>query len=265
MSWYNNILSKTTSQISNLRSTLLSNESDGDTDDDTHVCRVLRNYYTEKGRPFPPWLPQDPKGAAPPPQPMLTPQVGARYGNMGGGPQQPGGGLSSLWDGPSQAPQPQPQSLRQARTPASLMGGGERRPLPSQRPGSYQGNQFGRNEAASTSPATSGGGSGGSAQDRLRQRLWGGSRTVSPGSGGGQGPFQPPAQSGGGGNYEDRFAPGGMYDGGNSGGGGGGQQPFMGSNAPWAGGGDDYNGGGGGGRSGMPRRQGLPSGPRGYR
>lgn len=278
MSWYNNLLTKTSSQISNLRSTLLSNESDGDTDDDTHVCRVLRNYYGEKGRPFPPWLPPDPKGPAAPPPPMLTPQAGARYGNMGAGAQpQPGagGGLSSLWDAPSQAaPPPPPQSLRTQRTPASLQpaGDGGRRPLPSQRPGSYQSNQFGRTEAASTPPATAGGGAGGSAQDRLRQRLWGGSRTTSPSSqhSGSQGPFQPPAQSGGGGggggNYEDRFAPGGMYDGGGGGGSGGGNnQPFMSSNAPWATGGDDYSGGGGGGRGGMPRRTGLPSNPRGYR
>ena len=60
-SWYSNLLTKTSSQISNLRSTLLYSEADGDTDDDTHVCRVLRNYYVEKGRPFPPWLPPDPK------------------------------------------------------------------------------------------------------------------------------------------------------------------------------------------------------------
>ncbi|KAL3957259.1 hypothetical protein ACCO45_007837 [Purpureocillium lilacinum] len=53
-SWYNNLLTKTTSQISSLRSTLLSSDADGDTEDDTHVCRVLRNYYADKGRPFPP-------------------------------------------------------------------------------------------------------------------------------------------------------------------------------------------------------------------
>lgn len=64
-SWYSNLLTKTSSQISSLRSTLLSGESDGDTEDDTHVCRVLRGYYAEKGRPFPAWLPPIPK---PPPR-----------------------------------------------------------------------------------------------------------------------------------------------------------------------------------------------------
>ncbi|KAG5913060.1 hypothetical protein E4U42_001517, partial [Claviceps africana] len=76
--WYSNILTRTTSQISSLRSTLLSSEQDGDTDDDTHVCRVLRNYYADKGRALPPWLPADPKAPVAP-QPLYVPQqVGAR-------------------------------------------------------------------------------------------------------------------------------------------------------------------------------------------
>ncbi|PTB78540.1 hypothetical protein M440DRAFT_1320659, partial [Trichoderma longibrachiatum ATCC 18648] len=81
-SWYSNLVTKTSSQISNLRSTLLSSEADGDTEDDTHVCRVLRNYYTEKGRPFPGWLPPDPK--APPPQ--MTQAVYAHYSGPGPAP-----------------------------------------------------------------------------------------------------------------------------------------------------------------------------------
>ncbi|KAK4066991.1 uncharacterized protein Triagg1_7991 [Trichoderma aggressivum f. europaeum] len=174
-SWYSNLVTKTSSQISNLRSTLLSSEADGDTEDDTHVCRVLRNYYTEKGRPFPNWLPPDPK--APPPQMTQAvyaqSQVGSRYGGLGG-PQQPGaGGLSSLWDsGPAQPPQPQiPQSLRAGRpattqpgtsTRDELLGRGGQAP----RAGSYSG----------PGPAPAG-----SAQDRLKQRLWG-TRTTSPSS-----------------------------------------------------------------------------------
>ncbi|KAK7421334.1 hypothetical protein QQX98_002228 [Neonectria punicea] len=271
-SWYNNLLTKTSSQISSLRSTLLAGDADGDTDDDTHVCRVLRGYYGEKGRPLPSWLPADPKAAAPAPQPVLVnPHVGARYG--AGAPQQPAGGLSSLWDSNNNAaPAAVPQSLRAGRTPASLQPGGgiERRPLPGQRTGSSQSavGQYGRAEVASVPPA----GAGGSAQDRLRQRLWGGSRTTSPSQqGSSQGPFAPPAGSGGsggsgggGGNYEDRFAPGGMYDNPGSGGGGGGAA-VMSANSPWSTGGDDYSGGGGGGGGRPPRRQGLPSGPRGYR
>ncbi|KID61344.1 major facilitator superfamily transporter sugar, partial [Metarhizium hybridum] len=84
-SWYSNILTRTTSQISSLRSTLLASENDGDTEDDTHVCRVLRNYYGDKGRPLPSWLPPDPKAPPAPAaqQPLyVQPQVGARYGGL---------------------------------------------------------------------------------------------------------------------------------------------------------------------------------------
>ncbi|KAG5990899.1 hypothetical protein E4U43_004165 [Claviceps pusilla] len=242
MSWYSNILTRTTSQISSLRSTLLSSEQDGDTDDDTHVCRVLRNYYTDKGRAFPAWLPPDPKAPVVP-QPVYAnatswqqQQIGARYGGLGpggsaggaGGAGGPGaGGLSSLWDsapggggGPQQ--QQQQMSLRSGR---GSRGGGlaagrddvQARPLPSQRAGSYQG------VGVSGSPAGTA-----SAQDRLKQRLWGGGRSASPLQGG-SGPFQPPPgpgpASGGGASYEDRFAPGGSY--GSAGEHGGGQRRQM--------------------------------------
>ncbi|KYK61650.1 hypothetical protein DCS_02793 [Drechmeria coniospora] len=280
-SWYSNILTRTTSQISSLRATLLSSDADGDTEDDTHVCRVLRNYYNDKGRPLPPWLPPDPKAAVPVPQTLYAqPQAGSRYGL--GAPQQQGGGaaggpLSSLWDsaGPSSGPPPsRPQNLRAGRSmPVGMMVGTARgggggggggggvgvgggappppppasawddgngaRPLPSQRAGSYQ------PAAAGAVPA------GTSAQERLRQRFWGGtsSRTQSPlqNSVSQQGPFQPPGGGAGAGaapsSYDDRYAPDSAYD---AGGGGGGGDP----------------------RQGLPtfsRRQGLPNGPRGYR
>ncbi|KAH8908685.1 hypothetical protein BR93DRAFT_925771 [Coniochaeta sp. PMI_546] len=300
--WYSNILTTTTSRISNLQRTLLSSDADGDTEDDTHVCRVLRNYYTEKGRPFPPWLPPDPKAPAPV-APVFAggqAQVGSRYGAMQGGTQQSGSALSSLWDsgGNQNAAGAAPASLRAGRTggitggssrnPFAAAGGGtqgggaaaQARPLAGQR-GSYESaSPYGR-DGASPPP----GSSGGSAQERLRQKLWGGgNRTGSPpvqqqqpqggqvnnryGGGGGA--------AGGGGrsdNYEERFAPGGMYDasGGSGGRAGGGDRPFMAANAPWASNEYDYSGGGstgGGGRAGGglpsgPRRGGgLPSGPR---
>ncbi|KAK3181206.1 hypothetical protein K4F52_007482 [Lecanicillium sp. MT-2017a] len=238
-SWYSNILTKTSSQISSLRSTLLSSEADGDTEDDTHVCRVLRNYYTDKGRPRPAWLPADPKAPAPAPTPMYAqPQVGARYGGMQTS-QAAAGGLSSLWDtsGGQQGPYAQPpqsQSLRAGRQhhqppppqQTNMLQPHGRddvapRPLPSQRSGSYQ-------SVSSQSGGAAAGAS--SAQDRLKQRLRGG-RATSPGPGAGPSPFQaPPAAGGGGGG-------GGMY------------------------GGDPYGGRGGGGG----QRQGLPNGPRPYR
>ncbi|WYZ38724.1 hypothetical protein EsH8_III_000638 [Colletotrichum jinshuiense] len=291
-SWYSRILTNTTSQISNLQSRLLQSENDGDTEDDTHVCRVLRGYYTESGRAFPGWLPPDPK--APPPAPVVAQpaQVGSRYGGLQAQ-QQPGPatGLSSLWDNNGGGQQRQDaMSLRQGRGAPPPMRGSEQsarpspfaragdsgreevqaRPLPSQRAGSFQTSAAYGRDTVNTPPGSSAGGSaGGSAQDRLKQRLWGGARTTSPASGaGGQGPFQPPGRGGGGGDYEERFAPGGMYDGGNAGGGGGGGRPFMAANSPWASNEAEFSGGGGGGGGrgpGLPsgpRRQGLPSGPR---
>ncbi|KAI0199378.1 Sec1-binding region of Mso1-domain-containing protein [Astrocystis sublimbata] len=277
--WYSNIVGATTSRITNLQRSYFSGETDGDTEDDTHVCRVLRSYYTEKGKPFPGWLPPDPK--APPPAAAVyaqPSQVGARYGGMGQQ-QGPGGGsLSSLWDNnPSTQAQEAPQSLRRGRgAPGGGGGGGgmrnsggrdspfgnadpfqgdtlQARPLPSQRAGSYQ-----TGGGAPTPPAGLG---AGSAQDRLKQRLFGGARTASPTATGG-GPFNPPPQQrggGGSGDYEDRFAPGGMYDNrsGRGGSGGGGDIPQMSANAPWSDNGYNMPGSGGGRRPG-----GLPSGPR---
>ncbi|KAI0124408.1 Sec1-binding region of Mso1-domain-containing protein [Xylariales sp. AK1849] len=289
--WYSNILTTTTSRINNLQRTFLGGETDGDTEDDTHVCRVLRGYYTEKGRQFPGWLPPDPK-APPPVQPVLSQPnlVGARYGGLA---QQGGGSLSSLWDS-NAASQPQDaQSLRRGRgapppmrssdprqnplnpfnrnsDPSAGRDDVQARPLPSQRAGSYQNTGLGRD--TQTPPGSSAGGSG-TAQDRLRQRLWGGSRTASPAA---SGPFKPPAQQsgskgGGSADYEDRFAPGGMYDASPGGEGGSSDRPFMAANSPWASNEQEfYSGGGGGGGSGgrsggLPganRRAGLPSGPR---
>ena len=59
-SYLSNLLTTTTGRYNSLRRTLLSSEDDGDTEDDSHISRALRAYYTEKARPFPPWLPPDP-------------------------------------------------------------------------------------------------------------------------------------------------------------------------------------------------------------
>ncbi|KAL9088261.1 MAG: hypothetical protein Q9159_003173 [Coniocarpon cinnabarinum] len=170
---FSNLLTSTTSRYASIRQRLLPDDTDGDTEDDTHICRVLRAYYVEKGIPFPPWLPPDPKdkysayGQNMGSQYAQQPQAGGPYGphaqRYGGasaatGPKR--GGLSDLWDsGPSQETSA-PTSLRAGRqNPATAaasqvynpsgnpaMGGGrsERlapvggRPLPSQREGSYQ-------------------------------------------------------------------------------------------------------------------------------
>jgi hypothetical protein len=278
--WYSNIVGATTSRISNLQRSYFGGEADGDTEDDTHVCRVLRSYYTEKGKPFPAWLPPDPK--APPPAAAVysqPSQVGSRYGGLGQQPQ--GGSLSSLWEANPVSQLQEPQSLRRGRgVPAPMrindgrnspfrnsdpMAGNNRddmqaRPLPSQRAGSYQPQGVtGRGPTPPTGP------SGGSAQDRLKQRLFGSSKTASPAS---SGPFNPPAQTGrvgGGGSsgsYEDRFAPGGMYDAGSNRGGIMNDRPYMGANSPWSSDEPDFGGSGSGGRTGGRRPGGLPSGPR---
>ncbi|ROV90242.1 hypothetical protein VMCG_10262 [Cytospora schulzeri] len=220
-SWYSNILTTTTSRLNNLQRQVFASENDGDTEDDTHVCRVLRQYYNENGRALPPWLPPDPK--APPPPPVIQqqqqpqhPGVGARYGSASaqGGQGQGNAGLSSLWDNnrgrggsgggggagttPVTAAGSRNPFARNAMTPDPGQGGAvQARPLTSQRTGSGS-------DAASTAGGGGGGGGVSSAQDRLRQRLWGsGARTTSPNST--TGPFAPPPQqqqpqhSGGGG------------------------------------------------------------------
>ncbi|CAI6333965.1 unnamed protein product [Periconia digitata] len=289
-SYLNNLLTTTTSRYNSLRRQLLSDEVDGDTEDDSHISRGLRAYYTEKGRPFPPWLPPDPKAPQAAPAQMVS-SSGRGYGNMGPPQQQMGRGsaaINDLWDGPSQPQQQQePMSLRRAqlgrggggrqglapsRSPEPQMQG---RPLPSQRAGSYQtgGDRFRPSE---TSPPPSAG-SGVSAQDRLKARLWGSGRSSSPSntpsqssspapSGGRQSPYD---QRGGGGRspYPDDRS-GGGYSGGRSGGGGRQQDESsykMSSNSPWTDNDDPY---GPSYNSAPPqpssggRRMGLPSGPR---
>lgn len=215
-SYFSNILSQTTSHYKSIRRTLLANEDDGDTEDDSHITRVLRAYYTEKGRPFPPWLPPDPnERRSMTPQNSFTQPIAGYVNNLTGrnqpsnlpppNPSSQRSSLSDLWDAPNAAPV-QPQSLRAARKPAApvpaptssysgnLAPPTQARPLPSQRAGSYQTMQ---NQAPSrpsfepTPPSSSG---GGTAQDRLKARLWGsgGGRSASPSNGG----YQPPSSSG---------------------------------------------------------------------
>ncbi|QIX02415.1 hypothetical protein AMS68_007932 [Peltaster fructicola] len=190
-SYLSNILTHTTSRYNSLRKILLNNEDDGDTEDDSHISRVLRAYYTEKGRSFPPWLPPDPndRRAKTPQQPVqqgtgyFGTALGARnpYGNAQQAPNRGNGSLNDLWDAPAAAaPAPvQPQSLRAGRR---MPGGGrpepaanslsvpQARPLPSQRAGSYQTLQPPQQSGFSMDPNPS---PGGTAQDRLKARLWG--------------------------------------------------------------------------------------------
>ena len=170
------------SRVGALRKALTrgSEEDDDDDEDASHVSNVLRAYYTEKGRPFPEWLPADPT------KPQVAPVQQAHFGQYGAfpsqgtqhsrGSSQGRGGLNDLWDaGPTQSQQPV-TSLRAARPQGHItrsFDSGNRlsavesqqtqiRPLPSQRSGSYQGSQ-------QSSPATAS-----NPRDRLRARLQGG-------------------------------------------------------------------------------------------
>ncbi|KAK3296963.1 Sec1-binding region of Mso1-domain-containing protein [Chaetomium fimeti] len=174
-SWYKDLLTSASSGVSRLQRTYFGGESDGDTDDDTHVCRVLRGYYAEKGQALPAWLPPDPR--APPPQQQQQPVFAAGQGGQGRY-----GGLG------------QQGQFASSRNPFAGGGGGggdpgQRPGMGGQRAGSYQTAGSGRTDAIS--PASGGSSGGVSAQEKLKQRLWGGARTTSPSSGG---PFQPPVQ-----------------------------------------------------------------------
>ncbi|KAK3378050.1 Sec1-binding region of Mso1-domain-containing protein [Podospora didyma] len=271
-SWYKGLISNASTNISKLQRTYFGGESDGDTEDDTHVCRVLRNYYTEKGQQFPGWLPPDPK-APPPQQPVYASQqqqVGNRYGGLTATQQT---GLSALWDNNRQGAgrgQPMRSPDPASRNPFASRGSDApaRPSFPNQAGGSYQqpGTNYGGGGRAEVAPGPTS-----SAQEKLKQKLWGAARSASPGAG----PFQPPAPQqqqqqqpsqgsgssnkwgrggggGGGGDYEDRFAPQGAYDNPQA-------PPVMGANAPWSSE-PDYPPPGG---RAPPRRVGLPSGPRG--
>jgi hypothetical protein len=279
---FSNILTNTTSRYQNLRQQLLNSEADGDTEDDSHISRVLRAYYTEKGRPFPQWLPPDPKAPQAAPTQFASSRQQGQAQPIGGR----GGGLSDLWDTPQQQQQPQePLSLR--RGPGAR-GGGARplqgrpgmgnsltpepqsqgKPLPNQRTGSYQSSlQGGRQSDASPPPSA---GSGTTAQERLKARLWGRSNSPAPSASSDAGSQssrmgsynQPPAQGGRAPYQDDRSN---SY--GSAGSGGGRQQSSSGmsSNSPWVGNDDPY---GPGYDRGPPQRGpaggrvGLPSGPR---
>jgi hypothetical protein len=289
-SYLNNLLTNTTSRYNNLRRQILSDEADGDTEDDSHLSRVLRAYYTEKARPFPQWLPPDPK--APQPAPAQFASSSGRQ-QAQGQPMGRGGGLSDLWDNP--APQQQPQQPTSLRRAAGGQGGGARpmqgrlgmgnsltpepqmqgRPLPSQRAGSYQ-TAAGRPQVEASPPPSAGTGSGTSAQERLKARLWGSGRSQSPAQrtmssdsvnsnpASSRTPYGQAAPQGGRAPYPDERSN--SYG---SSGSGGGRQQGMSSNSPWNGNDDPYAPQGGGYGGGAPPqrgpqggRMGLPSGPR---
>ncbi|KAF2722060.1 hypothetical protein K431DRAFT_59487 [Polychaeton citri CBS 116435] len=228
-SYLSNLLTSTTSRYNSIRRNLLDNEGDGDTEDDTHISRVLRGYYNEKGRPYPPWLPPDPKEKkAAVSQPVYGQQPGGYLGNRNqygsSGQAHPGGGggggragLGDLWDTPANrnsAPAAAaPQSLRAGRRPlpgaaatgnsSNLAPPQQARPLPSQRAGSYQNPYASQSQQGPSNPSPAPSSGSGTAQDRLKARLWGGraSPLPSPSAGQTQNPMDQYGNGGGSGGY----------------------------------------------------------------
>ncbi|CAL5868569.1 uncharacterized protein PFLUO_LOCUS2796 [Penicillium psychrofluorescens] len=113
------------SRLTNLRRaiTLGDEGDDPENEDCSHISNALRAYYTEKGRPFPPWLPPDPKAPAPSPSRIIaTTQIPASgpYNQPAAAVSVPyargGGGLGDLWGDTGNAPLPtQTASLRRPR------------------------------------------------------------------------------------------------------------------------------------------------------
>jgi hypothetical protein len=204
------------SRLTNLRRviTLGDEKDDPDNEDCSHISNALRAYYTEKARPFPPWLPQDPKGPAlAPSRTIATSQLPSAGHPQGQKAAYPGrsSGLGDLWgdSGPAQQQNmPQTASLRRGRggmapplgTANSAPSGSSPSPTPqlthsqSHSPAyspASSGNlhpngarplpsqRSGSSQSSSRTELDRAASGGGSAQDRLRARLQGG-RSPSP-------------------------------------------------------------------------------------
>lgn len=114
-----NVLS---SRLNSLRRAITLGDEGDDPDDEncSHISNALRAYYTEKGRPFPPWLPPDPKAPqAAPARVVATSQIASpQYGQTpAAATYNRGGGLSDLWgdSGTTSPPPAQTASLRRGR------------------------------------------------------------------------------------------------------------------------------------------------------
>lgn len=105
MSSYLTSLTTHYSSLRRLLPTSLSEDADlhVNSEQDSHVSRVLRAYYTEKGRPFPAWLGPDPNAASKAPVPALamsssSPGPGSLRSGRGASGQSGGGGRGGLGD-----------------------------------------------------------------------------------------------------------------------------------------------------------------------
>ncbi|KZZ86825.1 MFS sugar transporter [Ascosphaera apis ARSEF 7405] len=191
------------SRLTSLRRVIAGEEVDDSEDENcSYISNVLRTYYTEKNRPYPTWLPPDPKGKIPTPTAapqLVTSHSTPTFQGYGGGGNHThpsashatpspisrpggggGGGLADLW-GDSSRPTgqvPQVSSLRRGRSngaPAS----GPATPSGIAQPGaasapSEGGGYFDQSGSGSGNAYHSPGSQRGpSAQERLRARLHG--------------------------------------------------------------------------------------------
>ncbi|KAI5310836.1 hypothetical protein KEM55_009119 [Ascosphaera atra] len=167
------------SRLSSLRRAMTGEEvDDPDNEDCSYVSNALRQYYTDKGRQYPSWLPPDPKGKIPTPQ--LAPQLVTSHSTptfQGYGSQptpspigRQGGGLGDLWNDSRPAGTPQAASLRRGKTPQNSSNSGlAPQPFhspaqPSERPSTSSYFENGGGAPAARAPT---------AQERLRARLHG--------------------------------------------------------------------------------------------
>ncbi|KAL2828204.1 hypothetical protein BDW59DRAFT_51547 [Aspergillus cavernicola] len=177
-------------RLTSLRRAITSGDEadDPDHEDSSHISNVLRAHYIEKGRPFPQWLPPDPKERPSVPSRTIATSNASPSSSMSSA---RGGGLGDLWgDSGGAAPPSQTASLRRGRGHA-----GSNQSIPSQNPSTHSpststsslhpaGARPAPGRAASSQSVTSASSSplerAASAQERLRARLHGG-RSPSPG------------------------------------------------------------------------------------
>lgn len=172
MAYFSNLLTATKSRYQSIRG----DTDDGDTEDDSHIARCLRAYYQENERPIPDWL-----GGGPPPVQSL--RQTNKMAPPGHNRQGVNASLSDIWDNP------QPQRFQQQPPGGGGGGGGGG---PGQRHHQQQQQQQQPSlfpDERRPTPVQDGPGKAlTSAQQRIKERLWGG-RTASPPP---QGQFSPP-------------------------------------------------------------------------
>lgn len=143
MAYFSNILTATKTRYQTLRNN--TEEIDGDAENDSHISRVLRSYYSETQRPYPDWLGPPPSVRSQSPSLSLRSNSNLRRNNSN----QPAS-LSDIWDAAPQQQQQQQQAPPQRHQSPSLF----------------------PDEGPSNSPAPAM-----TAQQRIRERLWGNKRS----------------------------------------------------------------------------------------